>query len=1667
MAASAYTDTVQKVYIAYYGRAADPVGLAYWSKAIDDAGGSLSAIMASFGASAEATTLYGSLTNTAKVNALYQQNFGRDADFAGLMYYAGQLTAGTMTAASIAQNIFDGASGTDATVLANKLTVAKAYTAAIDTSGEVVAYSGTVAAASARTLLSTVDATTVTTGFDVATSIASIVTVAEATPATAGSSFTLTTAADVVAGGAGGDSISGTIGTSSTFSAGDAITGGAGTDTVTISSTGGTNTNAAVTMAGVEKVVVVDAATTSATFDALSWGALSTLGVHGSTGTQTTFNNVAGLVDLELISNVGSSDIVALNYSAAVVTGATDTQTISLNTAAQTLQLVGIETVTATTTGSASTLILTDSTGTDILATVNVSGSANLTLTGTGSTAIKTVSAADMTGKLTLDISASSANANTVTGGTGADTIDIGAVTSTDTVDGGAGADTLTIAAATTVANAVGVTNVETLSIVGASGTVSQDMDAFDATTISVGANSNNTITLSDLSVTQNTLSLVSNNSDGTGISAARKVDSLADAMTVNVGAAAAGVTVALLTTTNEETMTVNSSGGANVLTNWTAADLTSLTITGDKSFVVTNAIGGTPALATVDASGTTGATTINASGSTVAMTMTGGTGIDTMTGGASNDTLTGGAGNDVLDSGDGVNTINGGEGNDTLTGGTGIDTISGGAGIDTIAGGTGNDILTGGEGNDTFNFGTNGDLTNKDSIDGGAGTDTVALTNASAMTPVMTSIEQVDATISGAVAMNMSSVSGLTRLDIENGSHTTATVTGVASGTTVRLFDADGGDTIDTVAGATLTVDARILRTDDLVISDAVNVTLTTTSTTNADDFQAVALDTVDTKTLTLVGSTNAAADLDTGNITASDQVTSLTATSSTSGAAVIMGNMVDADSLTSVDVTATFGDITLGAIGGTGSAEALSTVNIAAKNAATATIGTLTADTSNSATDNAMTVTASAETSSTVALGTITNTYGAVTANISGAGTIDSTAVTADDITVAITGGGGTHAALSATDDIVITAANTAALIFSSLDNGATASGSMDITATGSAALTVTAIVASAGTMTVDGSGASGVIDITATNLTGVATLTGGTAADTLVGGAGADVIVGGAGNDSLTGAAGNDTLTGGDGADTLIMGGAGVDVMNGGAGNDTFTIATASNLTSADTLNGGAGTDTLGITLAGATVAPTTTSIETVNVTFGAAANGALSVGNVAGAANFVLDSSVGADTALTMVGVTDGSTVTFGGATAANNNDTDTATIDTVNGASINIVLNDDQPTANTNNGAITITDAVGVAVSQGSRQAAIFTGALLLDAADTTSFSLTGANSLAVTMGAVTGTAVLETFSLTSAASSAVVVGALATATALTTLNLTGTTGNVTMTTLGNTVSADLLANVNATATGGSTIAVGDLLADDATTAAGELVMTVAISAHDTSTVTFTSFNNEKGAINATITSDSSSSVNFGSLTTTDEINAASGTLDFTASVGTNAINASEMVVGTINLAVGAGSDTIIWNDTVNTLLTVSGFEAGTGGDILAVDLSTSGVLLDGNAVTIVAANAASIEELSAAETLAIAGNDNVLILVGEIYATAAQAEAAIEASGSRVITNVSNTTGEDILLVWSDGSSSYVGTYNYTTGGTIPVGALTTHVELTGVNASVSGTFVNGNFDFA
>ena len=87
----------------------------------------------------------------------------------------------------------------------------------------------------------------------------------------------------------------------------------------------------------------------------------------------------------------------------------------------------------------------------------------------------------------------------------------------------------------------------------------------------------------------------------------------------------------------------------------------------------------------------------------------------DTLRGDTGGNILRGGAGVDMLFGNAGVDFLRGGSGNDQLYGGDGADTLYGGSGEDTMQGDLGNDILYGGAGTDTYVF------------DGNWGADTIA----------------------------------------------------------------------------------------------------------------------------------------------------------------------------------------------------------------------------------------------------------------------------------------------------------------------------------------------------------------------------------------------------------------------------------------------------------------------------------------------------------------------------------------------------------------------------------------------------------------------------------------------------------------------------------------------------------------------------------------------------------------------------------------------------------------------------------------------------------------------------------------------------------------------------------------------------------------------------
>jgi hypothetical protein len=131
---SAYARSyVQKAYVAYYGRPADPSGLTYWAGRMDGEGGSLNAIIAAFGYSDEFNRRYGGLTNTQLVTKIYQQALGRNPDAGGLNWYVAELLAGRRTLQTITLDVLNGATtAPDSTVVANKLEVAAYYTAKVE-----------------------------------------------------------------------------------------------------------------------------------------------------------------------------------------------------------------------------------------------------------------------------------------------------------------------------------------------------------------------------------------------------------------------------------------------------------------------------------------------------------------------------------------------------------------------------------------------------------------------------------------------------------------------------------------------------------------------------------------------------------------------------------------------------------------------------------------------------------------------------------------------------------------------------------------------------------------------------------------------------------------------------------------------------------------------------------------------------------------------------------------------------------------------------------------------------------------------------------------------------------------------------------------------------------------------------------------------------------------------------------------------------------------------------------------------------------------------------------------------------------------------------------------------------------------------------------------------
>lgn len=569
MAASTYFDQIQQLYIAYFGRPADTVGLAYWSAIVDAANGNVSQVIGGFSASTESTVLYAGATSAQKISSIYLALFNRLPEAAGLAYWVAQIDSGKISQAQAAYQIQSSAGPGDATAVANKLAAARAFTAQLDTPAEIAGYTGTTAAALARGFLASVDATpaSLTTATAPAALTASVAAASNTpttptTPAVPGpQTYTLTATGDTIAGAPTNDSIISTV--AGGFASGDVIDGGAGIDTLTVSTTGAIS-SAGVTVKNVEIASFTSAAGVDLT--TTGWVGLTSLSAQG-----------AGILNLAAAATASVSATDTSQLAAAiVVNGGTKQTVVSAHNTGGTITLGAVTPATSAIAVTSSV----DAAASGGLITVN--GGATVSVTQTSTNAAGT----NVTAESAVTVNGSAAT------------------TAVSVTQAPVAVGTVAVAAVTGVAAVAAVSALPgRQAVVGVAG-----VNKVNAVAAVAGVTANGAVTITDAQYNTgvaNTIASVTLNNYGAGSQIrSSAMTSLALAGTagtlvIDGGKAAAAKSLDLtvnslsgsntITDTRNEitTLNVTTTGAASTLSAFADTALTKLTVAGSQAFTL------------------------------------------------------------------------------------------------------------------------------------------------------------------------------------------------------------------------------------------------------------------------------------------------------------------------------------------------------------------------------------------------------------------------------------------------------------------------------------------------------------------------------------------------------------------------------------------------------------------------------------------------------------------------------------------------------------------------------------------------------------------------------------------------------------------------------------------------------------------------------------------------------------------------------------------------------------------------------------------------------------------------------------------------------------------------------------------------------------------------
>jgi hypothetical protein len=174
-----YTAVVQSIYMGFFGRPADPLGLIFWSHSMSSKNlpATLPELIAGYSASEDIRTILDAFANSPEskglyvannasfINAVYLNAFNRNAEASGRTFWSGFLDRGQLTRAQAVLFILAGGQNDDAIIAPKKVQAATTLTSLLDTDQEIKSYDGDQINEAARVLLGTITASTDMTVF--------------------------------------------------------------------------------------------------------------------------------------------------------------------------------------------------------------------------------------------------------------------------------------------------------------------------------------------------------------------------------------------------------------------------------------------------------------------------------------------------------------------------------------------------------------------------------------------------------------------------------------------------------------------------------------------------------------------------------------------------------------------------------------------------------------------------------------------------------------------------------------------------------------------------------------------------------------------------------------------------------------------------------------------------------------------------------------------------------------------------------------------------------------------------------------------------------------------------------------------------------------------------------------------------------------------------------------------------------------------------------------------------------------------------------------------------------------------------------------------------------------------------------------------------------------